>query len=132
MKKILTPEHEKVLQRIQASIPKEWLDNVTHKEMFAPKYAKLIRDIANGVVNKDVKKGVTFTKEQVEQAKAFVDSGRINELEKMVDVEDKVITKQIDTYVDNEIKKAIARGELPKGKKFRNLNKKICKKLKKE
>lgn len=132
MKKLLTPEHEKVLQRIQASIPKEWLDNVTHKEMVAPKYAKLIRDIANGTVNKDVKKGVTFSPEQIEQAKAIIDSGKIDELEKLVDVDSPEITRQIDQYVESEIKKAIARGELPKGKKFRNLNKKICKKLKKE
>lgn len=130
MKKILTAEHEKVLQRIQASIPKEWLDNVTRKEMLAPKQAKLLRDIASGKPNPDIKKGYVFTAQQIEEAKAIIDSGKIDELEKMVDVENKEITKQIDAYVDSEIQKAVARGELPKGKKFRNLNKKLCKKLK--
>lgn len=128
MKKLLTEEHKKVLDRIQNSIPKEWLDNVTHKEMFAPKYAKLIRDIASGTQNPDIKKGVVFSKEQIEQAQAIIDSERINDFEKLIDVETPEITKKIDAFVEDEIKKAIARGELPKGKKFRNLKKKICKK----
>jgi hypothetical protein len=127
MKKLLTEEHKKVLDRIQKSIPKEWLDNVTHKEMLAPKNAKLIRDLAEGRDNPDIDMSKITDKER-EFAKAVVDSEQIKELEKMIDVEDKVITKKIDDFVEGEIKKAIARGELPKGKKFRNLKKKVCKK----
>ena len=131
MKKIkkLTDEEKAVLDRIQNSVPKEWLDNVTMKVMVAPKYAKLIRDIAEGKDNPDIKNGMITDKER-EKAKAIVDSGQIEELERLVEVENKEITKQIDKFVDGEIQKAMARGELPKSKKFRNLNKKLCKKLK--
>lgn len=114
-----------VLDRIQNSIPKEWLDNVTKKEVLAPRQAKLIRDIANGVHNPDLKKGFVPTQEMIERAKAIVDSGEIAQLEKVVEVENKEFTSKIDKFVDDEIKKAIARGELPKGKKHRNIGKSI-------
>lgn len=124
MIKPIKKEYMAVLDRIQKSIPKEWLDNVTRKEMIAPKFAQMVRDMASGKDNPDIDQS-KITERDVEKAKAIIDSGQIKELEKMVDVENKEITKQIDEYLDNEIQKATARGELPKGKKFRNLNKKI-------
>jgi hypothetical protein len=123
--KPLNKDIKVVLDRIQNSIPKEWLDNVTRKEMLAPKYAKLIRDMASGTANKDVKKNFVITPEMKEKAQALIDSGQINELEKEVDVENKEITDKIDKFVDEEIQKAIKRGELPKGKKHRNIGKKF-------
>lgn len=114
----------KVLERIQNSIPKELLDNILKKEVVAPKYAQLVRDIASGKDNKDINNEL-ITDRQREQAQAIIDSGQIKELEKEIDVEDKEVTSKIDKYVDEEIFKAIERGELPKGKKFRNLKKKI-------
>jgi hypothetical protein len=125
--KRLTDIEKAVLERIQHSIPQDWLDNVTTKEQVAPKYAQLIRDIANGVDNPDIKNEM-ITDSDREKARAVVESGQIAEFEKVVEKENKVITKQIDEYVNGEIEKAMARGELPKGKKFRNLNKKVWKK----
>lgn len=122
--KPIKKEYMAVLDRIQNSIPKEWTDNITKKQILAPLQAKLMRDLATGANNKDIKMD-KVTPEMVDYAKMIVDSGQIKELEKMVDVENKEITRQIDEFVDNEIQKATARGELPKGKKFRNLNKKI-------
>ena len=126
MKKIkkLTDKEKEVLIRIQNSIPKEWLDNVTKKEMLAPKSAKLIRDIATGNKNDDIDISKVTAKD-IENAKYIIDSGKIEELEKLVEVENTEITKQIDRFIDSEIEKSMARGELPKSKKFRNLNKKI-------
>lgn len=122
--KLLTEEEKAVLARIQNSIPKEWTDNVTKKEVLAPKFAKLVRDLANGNDNPDINQALVTEKER-EKARAIIDSGQIAELEKEVDVENKEITRKIDEYIDQEIEKAMARGELPKGKKFRNLHKKI-------
>jgi len=121
---MLTTEEKAVLARIQASIPKEWTDNVTKKQVLAPKFAKLIRDLASGNKNPDINEALITDKER-EKAKAIVDSGEIAEFEKEVDVEDKEVTKQIEDFIDKEIEKAMVRGELPKGKKFRNLHKKI-------
>lgn len=126
MKKIrpIKKEYVEVLKRIQDSIPKELLDNVTKKVMLAPLNAKMIRALANGESSPDVDMS-KITPRHIEQAKAIVDSGKIAELERMIDVEDKDITRKIEEYVDGEIEKAIKRGELPKGKKFRNINKQV-------
>lgn len=118
-----------VLTRIQKSIPKEWLDNVTKKEQLAPKNAKMIRDIANGVENPDFDSSKITDKER-EFARAVIDSGQINDMEKFVDVENKEYTAKIDKFIDDEIEKATKRGELPKGKKFRNINKKVKQQIK--
>ena len=126
MKKIrpIKKEYTEVLKRIQASIPEELLKNVTKKEMVAPLNAKMMRALANGEDFPDIDMS-KITPRHREQAKAIVDSGKIADLEKLIDVENKEVTLKIDAYIDEEIEKAIRRGELPKGKKFRNLNKKI-------
>lgn len=132
-------EYMKVLQRIQDSIPKEWLDNLGHEEVIAPtikkmyekvaktKVADLAKDLAKGDEKSTVKDWETRAKEVKRKAKIILDSG---ELDKKTLVIDKNIEKKIDKFVDEEIEAAIRRGELPKGKKFRNLNKKLKKQIK--
>lgn len=113
-----------VLDRIQRSIPKELLDKVTRKEQVAPKLANMIRAMSEGKTIPDVDMSQITDKDK-DWAKVVIDSGYIKELEKEVDVEDKEVARKIDKFLDEEIYKATMRGELPKGKKFRNLKKQI-------
>jgi translation elongation factor EF-1beta len=111
--KPIKPEHKKVLERIQNSIPKEWLDNLTRKEPIAEPVKEIIeRALVDDEVSEEVKEKFRLVK----------DSGY---LDKEIEVENGEITLKIDKYIDEEIEKAIKRGELPKGKKNRNVGKKI-------
>lgn len=98
----LTHDQLKVIARIQNSIPKMWLDNVTHKEKHG---AVMLEIIEKALVDPEV------TEEIKEKCRLLKSSGY---LDKEVDVENPKFTKLIDDYVEREIKKAIKRGELPK------------------
>jgi len=122
--KPIKKEYMLVLERIQNSIPKELTDNVTLKVMKAPKQAKLYRDIAAGIDNPDIDNSRVSPKVR-EFAQALIDSGEIAKFEEEVTIENKEVTFKINKFIEEEIGKAVKRGELPKGKKFRNLNKKV-------
>lgn len=153
-------EYAKVLKRIQDSIPKEWLDNLGHEELIAPtikgyyekiagmKIIDLTQDLFKATVKDLVDDGAfkegqqmpqemidTLMKESKERAKEVQRKAKImldsGELDKKMLVIDRKMEQKIDKYIDDEIQSAIRRGELPKGKKFRNLDKKIKKNLKK-
>jgi hypothetical protein len=111
--KTLKPSYWNVLRRIQDSIPKELTERVTKKAPLAPTIKEVIeRGLADPKVSPEIKHKLQVVK----------DSGY---LDKEIEVEDPEITKQIDEFVEKEIEKAVLRGELPKGKKGRNLAKKL-------
>lgn len=98
----LTPEQLKVIARIQNSIPKMWLDNITHKEKPGGVALEIIeKALVDPEVSEEVK----------QKCRLMKDSGY---LDKEIDVENPQYTKLIDEYVEREIKKAVKRGELPK------------------
>ena len=98
----LTLEQKKVIARIQNSIPKMWIENVTHKEQLAPTIKEVIeRALLDPEVSEEVKARCLMIK----------NSG---DLDKERDVENPKYAKLIDSYIDREIKKAVKRGELPK------------------
>ena len=95
-------KHLKVIQRIQNSIPQELKDHLMKQEPYAPTTLLLIDKIlADG-------KG---TPELREKLQAIKDSGELN---RTVEVVDTAVEKQLDEYIETELKKAIKRGELPK------------------
>jgi uncharacterized protein YdaU (DUF1376 family) len=116
--KPIKAEYMKVLKRIQDSVPQEWLNQVTKKEIIGEPIKEII---AKAMVDPEV------SQETKDRFQMISDSGY---LDKEKEVENKEITRQIDEYIDNEIKKAIARGELPKGKKHRNMGKKLTRIIK--
>lgn len=123
--KPIKKEYMQVLERIQRSIPQELLNRVTKKEQVAPKQARMIRAMASGGESDDIDMSKVSPKDR-EYAQTLIDSGFVRDnLEKEVEVEDKMVAREIDAYVEAEVLKATERGELPKGKKFRNLKKKI-------
>lgn len=111
--KPLKESYWKVIKRIQDSIPKEWQEKLVKKVPQSPTM-KLVceRAIKDPNVGEELKK----------KAQTLLDSGL---LDTMVEVVDKRYEKYIDNYVQKEIESAVKRGELPKGKKGRNLIKKV-------
>lgn len=106
----LKPEHIKVLTRIQNSIPREWLNNVTHTVKEDTVILDIVeKGLADPEVSEEVKAKLRLVKES-----GYATPER--------EVENTKITKLIDDYVKKEIKKAIARGELPKKAKEANKN----------
>lgn len=140
-------EYSKVLQRIQDSIPQEWLEKMVTKQPIAPTirlaYEKAVKDkgIAKNFYDDVIKKmkaeGIEITQEIEKKvmkdckkraselqrkAQIILDSG---ELDRQMEVVDKRYEGYVNKFIDKEIELAMRRGELPKGKKFRNLNKKL-------
>ena len=111
--KRLPPEVEKELQRIQMSIPPEWTAKLVIKENPSLEMLNVLKKI---VADPEA------TQEQKYKAQLMLDAELFD---KEVDVVDKKVEKQINDFIDEEIKKSVRRGTLPKGKKFRNLKKKI-------
>lgn len=101
MKKI-NPKHLAVLRRIQASIPKEWLDSLIKKGPMAP----VVKEVyERGIADPDVSEALK------EKMRLVLNSGI---LDKEVEISDSEIEAKIDSYVEEEMKKAVLRGELPK------------------
>lgn len=114
----LKPEYVKILRRIQDSVPKEWIAKLTRKVPVAPTIKKAYeRAVKDPEVNDELKR----------KAQLILDSGY---LDKEVEVIDKRVENQINKYIDKEIEAAVIKGELPKGKKHRNLGKGIKKIIK--
>jgi len=113
MIKRLTPKALKELARIQASIPKELTEKLIKKENPNIEMLRVLQKIV---------KDPEASKAQRYKANLMLDAGFFSGF---VEVVDKKIEKQIDDYIDNEIQLCAKRGTLPKGKKFRNLKKKI-------
>jgi hypothetical protein len=111
--KPIKAEYIKVLQRIQDSIPTELLAQVTKRERIAQPVEEIIE---RALIDPEVSQE---TKERFQMVK---DSGY---LDREIDVENREVTRKIDQFIESEIEKAVKRGELPKGKKFRNLDKKV-------
>ena len=109
----IKPEVTKVLKRIQDSVPQEWLDKLNKRVPIAPtiKYA-FERAVKDPNVSEELKR----------KAQIMLDSGY---LDKEVDKIDKRYEGYISRYIDKEIEKAVARGEIPKSKKYRNVSKKL-------
>jgi hypothetical protein len=101
MKKTISKEHLAVLQRIQSSIPKEWLDTVTTRAPLAPTIIEIMR---RGLEDPDVP-------EETKRRFRLILDGKF--LEKEVELENSDVTDKIDKFVDEEIEKAVLRGELP-------------------
>lgn len=95
-------KHIRELRRITDSIPKELSSKLMRKEYASP----TIREIAMRAV-KDPK----VSKRDKERYQAMIDSGY---LDKMVEVIDHKIEKQISDYLETEIEKAKKLGRLPK------------------
>jgi hypothetical protein len=116
--KPIKAEYMKVLQRIQDSVPPELLAQITKRERIAQPVEEIIeKALVDPEVSDEVKTKFTMIR----------DSGY---LDKEIEVENKEVAMKIDAYVEEEIKKAIARGELPKGKKHRNMGKKLTRIIK--
>jgi hypothetical protein len=117
MKKIkkLTPEILKELQRIQNSIPKELTDAL----VIRVKPAQEVLDVyKKALLDPDVKEE---TKRKIQ---LILDSEMLDKEEDRVDPK---VEAKINLFIEEEIAKAVKRGVLPKGKKFRNLKDKIKK-----
>jgi SLT domain-containing protein len=97
----------------QNSIPKEWTDKLMIKGNPSIKMLEVLKKI---VVDKDA------TEQQRYKAQLLLDAGTF---EKEIDMVDKKVEKKINDFIQSEIEKSVKRGTLPKGKKFRNLKKKI-------
>ena len=151
--KPLNADIAKVLKRIQDSIPSEWLKALGTEQLIAPTikfaYEKAVRDkiipqqlfnirieemkknneeVTPAIEKQVMKECKERAKDIKRKAQIMLDSG---ELDKKMLVIDKKIEKKIDKYIEDEITAAIRRGELPKGKKYRNLDKTIKKAIKK-
>jgi len=99
----------KELQRIQSTIPINYINNVTKEKLIAP--------AVKMVIEKAVKdKGIP--KEKREQYQVLLDSG---DLDKKEIVENKSVVKKMNAWVDKEIKKSIKAGKLPSKKEFKKL-----------
>lgn len=109
----LKPEYAKVLKRIQDAIPKEWFEKLVRKEPVAPTMKKGFE-----MAVKDPK----VSAELKRKAQIILDSGY---LDKEIEVVDRRYENLIDKFIDKEIEAAVRRGELPKGKKHRNIGKKL-------
>lgn len=95
---------EKVLRRINKSVPKEWQDAVVSEQYIAP-------DVREGVL--EALKEVPSTPEgekELRRLQNLFDAGYYDAKESKVDEE---IAKKIEDYVEEEIKKAIEAGEIP-------------------
>jgi hypothetical protein len=114
MKK-LTHENLIVLERIQKSIPKDLLKGLLKKEKIAPVVEEIVK---RGLKDKEVTEAVKF------KLRMIRDSGI---LKKKIDVLNESIAKKIDKYVEDEIKKAVKRGDLPNREKIISQSKKYVK-----
>jgi hypothetical protein len=111
--KKLSPEIQAELARIQNSIPPEWTAKLVIKENPTK---EMLEGLKKAVLDPEVSKELKYKAQLMIDAELF---------SKEVDVVDKKVEKQINDFIDEEIKKSVKRGTLPKGKKFRNLKKKI-------
>lgn len=104
----LTEEQTKVLNDIQASIPKEWTDNIIKVEKVAPVTKEILeRAIKDPEVSEEDKK----------EYQIVLDSGYLDM--KMENQQTEVL-ELIDAYVEKEILKAVAAKKLPKPKRKHN------------
>jgi hypothetical protein len=100
--KPINQKHLAVLKRIQASVPKELTDKLMKTEKMAPAVREVFE---RGLDDPEV------PEEQKTKMRLILDSGV---LDKTVERADPEIEARIDAYIEGEMKKAIARGELPK------------------
>lgn len=109
--KRLSPEHQAELARIQNSIPRE----LSEKVVCIPfEVQKLIGGFKRGMDDP------TNSDELRNKCKLLYESEMFQ-----IESENLKIQKKIDDFIQSEIEKSVKRGTLPKGKKFRNLKKKI-------
>lgn len=95
---------ERVLKRINKSVPKEWQDAVVSEQYIAP-------DVREGVI--EALAEVPTTPEEEKEHKRLqnlFDAGYYDAKESKVDEE---IAKKIEDYIEEKIKEAIASGEIP-------------------
>jgi hypothetical protein len=111
--KKLSPEIESELARIQNSIPQELTDALIIK-------ANPSKEMLDVLIK--ITKDEQATPQQKYKAQLMIDAELFSQ---EVDTVDKKIEKKINDYIESEIEKSVKRGTLPKGKKFRNLKKKI-------
>ena len=114
-KEKIKPEVYKVLKRIQDSIPPEWLKNLVKTVPQSPTIKK-----AYEMAVKDP----NVSEELKRKAQVILDTGM---LDKEVEVVQKKYETLINNFIEKELEAAVKRGEIPKGKKFRNVDKKIRK-----
>ncbi len=109
----MNPAHAKVLKRIQDSIPESWMSSLVDKVPVAPGTKEACeKAVKDPDVSEEVKK----------KAQILLDSGY---LDKMMEVVNPYFERLINNFIDKEIGLAVKRGELPKGKKYRNFDKKL-------
>lgn len=109
----LDPKYSKVLKRIQENIPKELIKNITHEEDLAP---TVIIVAKKALEDPEVDEAIKAKLRIVLDTKI---------LEKKIDVENPEVTQKINDYIEDEIAKAVIRGELPKSD-----NKDLAKRIK--
>lgn len=96
--------HLRVLKDIQDSIPKELIDNLTHKEKQFP----TLRTVLEASLKEP---DSVVSPEKKRRYRAILDSGVID---KEAEVIDQSVEKQIDAYMSAEIDKAVKLGRLPR------------------
>lgn len=106
------------LRRISMSIPKELISKLMKEELVAPTVVEVVE---KALVDPNV------SAEKKVQLQHLKDSGYLNRKEMRIDME---VQKQIDEYVDGEVKRAIKLGRIPDPKKDEDL-KEFRKKIKK-
>jgi hypothetical protein len=108
------------LERIQKSVPKEWIDNITHEVKTAPISEEIMRRAMDDP-NVD-----EATRKKMEH---IVKSGYFDNMLQME--VDPVTEAKINNYVDEQIAKSIKMGRLPeqKGHEYKT---KTWKKIKKQ
>jgi len=111
--KKLSPEIEAELARIQNSIPPEWTNALIVKANPSLEMLDVLIKIT---------KDEEATPQQKYKAQLMIDAELFSQ---EVDTVDKKVEKKINNFIESEIEKSVKRGTLPKGKKFRNLKKKI-------
>ena len=100
-------KHMAVLQNINATIPKEYTDNLLIEQKIAPLIEKSVIDFLAG---KKIPKALAERYKGHEEEQHMFDAGMFSKTEW---VADPVVEKKINDYLNKEIKKAIKLGLLP-------------------
>ncbi len=107
--------HQKEIERISKSIPKEMTDRLMKKEMKYPTLKEIATRALTDPNVSDIDKA---------RYKAILLSG---DLDVMIEVVDPKVEKEINDYLDGEFKKARKLGRLPPPQKTPNIYKKAKK-----
>lgn len=100
------------LKRINASIPKQWMESIAIEVSVSPTISKIV-DIAL--------KDDSISEEKKKELQLLKDTGHFN---KKKVIENKKVAKLINEYISREIKKSVKAGRLPDKKQLSLIMKK--------